>query len=213
MGVNVWQAIRPWLFPVWCIGCGEPGTGLCGVCASAARPVRLFLDSLCVRAAGEYGGAVREAILALKRGERAYLDPLAGLLAPLVPFGATLVPLTTTRRRAAERGFDQARELARRVAVLRSGSTVDLLCKRGAAQRGLGRAGRLVARGRFTLRPGVPVPPRIWLLDDVVTTGATLRDAAGLLAAAGCAVVGAVAVAQTPPGRETPRGGGRLVGA
>jgi predicted amidophosphoribosyltransferase len=211
--VNVWHAIRPWLFPVWCIGCGEPEIGLCAACTSAARPARLFLDPIGVRAASDYGGAVREAILALKRGERAYLDPLAGLLAPLVPFGAVLVPVTTTRRRAAERGFDQARELACRVAVLRSGSTVDLLRKRGAAQRGLGRAGRLVARGRFALRAGVAVPARVLLLDDVVTTGATLRDAAGLLAAAGCCVAGAVVVAQTLPGRETPRRGGRLVEA
>jgi predicted amidophosphoribosyltransferase len=51
------------------------------------------------------------------------------------------------------------------------------------------------------------------LLDDVVTTGATLRDAARVLAAAGCAVLGAVVVARTPPGRETPRRGGWLVEA
>lgn len=166
-----------------------------------------------MRAASDYSGAVREAILALKRGERAYLDPLAELLAPLVARGTTVVPVTTTRRRAAQRGFDQARELARRVAALRSGSSVDLLRKHGAAQHGRGRVQRLGVHGRFSLRPGAAVPAAALLIDDVVTTGATLCDAAATLAAAGCRVTGAVVVARTPPGRETSRRGGRLVEA
>lgn len=164
-----------------------------------------------VRAAADYSGCVRAAILAIKRGERAYLDPLAALLAPLVPPGTTLIPVVTTRRRAAERGFDQARELARRVAILRSGALADVLRKRGAAQRGLGRGQRLAARGRFSLGPAVP--HSAMLLDDVITTGATLRDAAAVVAAAGCRISGAVVVARTPPDRETPRLGGRLVEA
>jgi predicted amidophosphoribosyltransferase len=160
-----------------------------------------------VRAAGDYSGPLRDAILGLKRGERAYLDPLAALLAPLVPPGTAVVPVTTTRRRAAERGFDQARELARRVAALRCGWIDDVLQKHGAAQRGRSRSERLVARGRFTLRPGAAVPAAALLVDDVLTTGATLRDAAAALRAAGCRVAGAVVVARTPPGRETPRHG------
>jgi predicted amidophosphoribosyltransferase len=93
------------------------------------------VDGLVVRAAGDYSGPLREAILGLKRGERAYLDPLAALLAPLVPLGTALVPVTTTRRRAAERGFDQVRELARRVAALRSG-WIDDLCRSAAPRSG-----------------------------------------------------------------------------
>jgi predicted amidophosphoribosyltransferase len=209
----MWAAIRPWLFPVWCIGCGAPDEGLCAACSASTRSATVVLDWLTVRAASDYAGAVREAILAVKRGERACLDPLAALIAPLVPAGTVLVPLTTTRRRAAERGFDQALELARRVALRRACTCADLLRKHGSAQRGLGRGERLVARGRFTLRPGVAIPPRVMLLDDVITTGATLRDAAALLLSAGCNVAGAVVVARTPPGRETPRRGGRLVEA
>ena len=209
----MWAAIRSWLFPVWCIGCGEPETGLCAACAAAARPVDLVLDGVSVRAASEYAGAVRGAILGLKRGERAYLDPLAELLAPLVPPGTAIVPVTTTARRAAERGFDQARELARRVAVLRSGSVADVLRKRGAAQRGLDRNERLGSRRRFTLRPQTAVPRTALLLDDVITTGATLRDAAAALAAGGCRVAGAVVVARTAANRETPGRGRRLVEA
>jgi predicted amidophosphoribosyltransferase len=210
----MWRALRPWLFPVWCIGCGRPEKALCAACAaSAARPFTVTIASIPVRAAGEYGGPLRDAILALKRGERAYLDPLAALLAALVLPGTVLVPVSTTPRRAAARGFDQARELARRVAICRAGRCADVLRKHGAAQRGLGRGDRLHARGRFTVRSGAAVPPQAVLLDDVLTTGATLHDAARVLAAAGCRVLGAVVIARTPPGRETPRGGGRLVEA
>jgi predicted amidophosphoribosyltransferase len=209
----VWAAIRPWLFPVWCIGCGEPEIALCAACAGPARVERVPCDGLAVRAATDYAGPVRDAILALKRGERAYLDPLATLLAPLVAPGTVLVPLTTTPRRAAERGFDQARELARRIALQRTAACADILRKHGGAQRGRGRAERLRASGRFTVRAGAKVPPGALLLDDVVTTGATLRDAARVLRAAGCVVLGAVVVARTPPGRETPRRGGWLVEA
>ena len=209
----MWAAIRPWLFPIWCIGCGEPDIGLCSACAASAQPVAVVLDGLAVGAASDYEGAVRDAILAMKRGERAYLDPLAALLAPLVEAGSIIVPVATTRQRAAERGFDQGRELARRVADIRSATYDDVLVKRGAAQRGMGRSERLKAEGRFTVRGGALVPSRAVLLDDVLTTGATLRDAVAALAAAGCSVEGAVVVARTPPGRETPRGGRRLVGA
>jgi predicted amidophosphoribosyltransferase len=209
----MWAAIRPWLFPVWCIGCGEHGIGLCPACAATARPVAVDLDGLAVGAAGDYEGPVRDAILAMKRGERAYLDPLAALLAPLVERGSIIVPVGTTRRRAAERGFDQGHELARRVAEIRSATCEDVLVKRGAAQRGMGRGERLMAEGRFAVRRGALVPSHAVLLDDVVTTGATLHDAAAALGAAGCSVDGAVVVARTPPGRETPRGGRRLVGA
>ncbi len=209
----MWAAIRPWLFPVWCIGCGEPDVGLCPACAAMARPVAVSLDGLAVGAAGDYEGAVREAILAMKRGERAYLDPLAALLAPLIEPGSIIVPVATTRKRAAQRGFDQGRELARRVAEIRSATCEDVLVKRGGAQRGLGRGERLQAEGRFAVRRGALVPSSAVLLDDVVTTGATLHDAASALAAAGCSVDGAVVVARTPPGRETQRGGRRLGGA
>jgi len=199
----MWAAIRPWLFPVWCAGCGASGSGLCPACSTTAHPAAIVLDDLAIDAAGDYEGALREAILGLKRGERAYLDPLAALVAPLVAPGTILVPAPTSRRRAAERGFDQARELAQRVARLRSGTVTDVLLKRGGAQHGRGRTERLTAHGRFALRPGVALPPRVLLLDDVLTTGATLHDAAATLAAAGCRVDGAVVVARTPAVRET----------
>jgi predicted amidophosphoribosyltransferase len=209
----VWRAIRPWLFPVWCIRCGAPDVGLCAACRTAAEPLALTVAGVPVRAASVYHGTLREAILALKRGERAYLDPLAELVAPLVDEGVAIVPLRTSRRRSAMRGFDQAVELARRVATLRSGWVDDVLAKHGPAQHGSGRAGRFASPGRFSIRGDAPVPSEAVVLDDVLTTGATLCDALDELTAAGCRVTGAVFVARTPPNRETPQGGNRLVEA
>ena len=57
------------------------------------------------------------------------------------------------------------------------------------------------------LRADVRVPPAAIVLDDVITTGATLRDAAALLGAAGCTVIAGVVLARTPPGRKLAAGG------
>ena len=198
----MWRALTSVLFPVWCLGCGRSGTPLCDACLPAVGPQTFVCDALVVRAAFAYDGPVRDAIVAMKRGERAYLDVLARATATLVAPGVVLVPVPTTRARAAERGFDQSRELARRIARLRGATALDLLRKRGAAQRGLGRIARLAAHGRFTVDPDIDAPGRAILLDDVLTTGATLRDAAAALRTAGTDVTGAVVVARTPPGRN-----------
>ena len=195
----MWPQLRAWLFPAACVGCDAAGSGLCDACADALwDPQETFAAGLGVRATALYRGTVVDAVLAMKRGDRDVLEPLATLLAQLVPPSAVLIPAVTLRRRAADRGFDQARELARRAARIAGASWCDVLRKRGGSQRGRGRAERLAARGRFRLRRGVAVPPRALLVDDVVTTGATLADAAAVLRAAGCRVDGAVVLAAAP---------------
>lgn len=158
----------------------------------------MLLGGLPVIAAGRYAGPLADAIRAVKRGERAGLEPLALLLAAHVRPAGVLVPAVTLRGRAAERGFDQARELARRAAARAGVAWADVLVKHGSPQQGRRRTARLGAV-RFSLRPGVAVPARALLVDDVVTTGATLRAAAAALAAAGCSVAGALVVAAAPP--------------
>ena len=135
----------------------------------------------------------------MKHGERDALETFAGLLAcaPL-PLTGTLVPVPTTRRRAAARGFDQAVVLARRLARLRGVTCAEMLVKRGRAQEGRSRAQRLAAVGRFRLRPGACAQATaVTLIDDVCTTGATLADAMQTLGAAGVIVGGIIAVARS----------------
>jgi ComF family protein len=131
---------------------------------------------------------------------RGLLDALAGL-DRVVP-----VPLHWSRRWT--RGFNQSEVLARWVAKGLGLPWCDALQRRrgGTAQRLLGRGRRLeAARGAFAIRARERVRDlRVLLVDDVVTTGATLGSAATALRAAGAREVVALAFARTPrPGRES----------
>lgn len=186
------------MFPPACVGCDAAGIALCDRCAPAPRDAVWFaLDGIPAFALGAYDGALRRAVVAMKRGERGPLDAFADLLANRAPLHGALVPLPTSRARRVERGFDQSVELARRVAARRGVACAELFDKRGAPQEGRKRHERLAAAGRFRLRAGAHPPADVTLLDDVCTTGATARDAAQMLRAAGVHVRGFVVVARS----------------
>ncbi len=190
--------VRTWLFPAACVACDAPGPALCARCAPAPRDAVAFaLDGIPAFALGAYDGALRRAVVAMKHGERDPLDAFADLLAARAPLHGTLVPLPTSRRRSAERGFDQSVELARRVAARRGVVCAEVLRKRGGAQEKRTRLERLEAADRFRLRVDVTLPACATLLDDVCTTGATARDAAGILRRAGVEIRGIVVLART----------------
>lgn len=144
-----------------------------------------------------YEAAAREALTALKnRDERARVTSLADALAPLVPAVPGLVvtwaPTGADRRR--RRGFDQAELLARAVAR-RHRLPVRLLLRRepGPPQAGRSAADRQ-SGPRFAARR--PCRQPVLLIDDVATTGATLRAAAAALASAGAPAVHGLVVAR-----------------
>jgi predicted amidophosphoribosyltransferase len=200
----VLDVLRAWLFPPACVACDAPGSALCSACAPGPGDViRFAIDGIPAFALGEYDGALRQAIVAMKRGERDPLDALAELLGRCAPLGGILVPLATTRPRAAQRGFDQSVELARRIARQRDLRCAEILRKRGSAQDGRSRPVRLSAAGRFRVVSVGPLPNGVTLIDDVCTTGATIRDSVRTLAAAGVGVAGIVVAARTAPGRRS----------
>ena len=189
--------VRMWLFPPACAACDAPGPALCSACAPGpGDAVRFVVDGIPTFALGEYEGALRHAVVAMKRGERDPLDAFADLLAARAPLHGTLIPLATTRGRTAQRGFDQSVQLARLLAARCSVGCAEVLVKHGRPQAGQGRRVRLAAAGRFGLRPGAALPRAATLLDDVCTTGATLRDAARALRAAGVDVRQIVVIAR-----------------
>jgi predicted amidophosphoribosyltransferase len=159
---------------------------------------------------GEHDGALRTAVLALKHGRRDDLAaPLGMRLAARVaaapwadePEVVSWVPSHALRR--LRRPWAAAELLAHEIAQALGLPARRLLARRGLGrQTGGSRARRLqLPRRSFQarrVRPGVTV----LLVDDVTTTGATLRRAAGALRTAGAAVVYAAVLARTPDSRR-----------
>lgn len=197
------------LWPVDCAGCGTADRALCAPCRAAVSPVVAVREAggLRVVSAGEYAGVRRRVILSFKQqGRTDVAGPLATALATAVlsarrAFGdALIVPVPSGRAALGRRGYDPVRLLLRR-AGLRF-SPVLLSTRRTAAQKKLGvdeRAANMV--GAFVARRRIP-GLRVLLVDDIVTSGATLAEAARAIRAAGGEVVAAATLAFTKKGRS-----------
>lgn len=155
-----------------------------------------------------YEGAARDLVSRLKyRNARSSVpflaDGMAGLAAAedLVVDVVTWAPTSGARRR--ERGFDQAELLARAVARRIGPVPCRALLLRipGPAQTGRTLESR---REGPAFRPARPCPPTVLLVDDVVTSGATMAAAAAVLRSAGAIRVHVLAAARTPRIRRSP---------
>jgi ComF family protein len=158
-----------------------------------------------IRAAFAYEGAARTAVLTLKFKSGRYLAPLMGefLRAELAvrPLHVDLVvPVPLAPGRLRGRGFNQALLLASEVAEVVCGSVSAELLRRDerTAQQTLRAADRLLnLQGAVTCQEMDNVHGRrVLLVDDVVTTGATLSACAEALARAGAARITAIAFAR-----------------
>jgi predicted amidophosphoribosyltransferase len=191
------QHILDFVFPPQCGGCEAPGTGACERCLPYGAIASTKLRTIHVVSLGCYDGSLRRAVLALKSGRRDVARSFAERLCEVVVPNDVLVPVPTTAARRRERGFDGCELMAKMIAE-RSGIEVhaQLAQIAGDRQRGRGRDARLSARGRFAWH-GAPLDGRtVTLLDDVVTTGATLEDCAAVLRDAGAIVEKAIVVAR-----------------
>jgi ComF family protein len=147
-----------------------------------------------------YDGPVKEMILKLKFHRlQAAADVGAELVLAALPHWpvdvVTAVPVSPVRRR--ERGYNQAELIARRVAAAMDVPYAPLLARTGTThQLGLDRRSRLeLVQGVFyAVRECVG--QRVLVVDDVVTTGATITECANALKQAGAAEVWAAAVAR-----------------
>jgi len=201
--------------PAGCAGCDRQadGGGLCRSCRRRLSPLSG------VEASFEYEGPIAEAIQALKyQGRDDRLRPIArrwlAEWKPLLPrtagegreggdlHGHLIVPVPLHPRRLAARGFDQAWLLAREIAKALGATAQARAVRRIRAtppQVGLGRAAREAnVRGAFQA-DGTVARREVLLVDDVLTTGSTLRACAEALMLAGARSVRAVVVARAQP--------------
>lgn len=175
-----------------CAGCDASGTWLCVDCRDACEPERRGR----VHAAGAYGGALRRAIHRFKyQGERALASDLGALIASRVAHDLArgrvldvVVPAVSHLLRARERGYDHAMLLAAEVAA-RCDLPLRAPLRRVRAstpQVKLDRVARAKnVRGAFIAEAGALRGLHVALVDDVVTTGATLAAASAAIRAAG----------------------------
>ncbi|MDQ3289467.1 MAG: ComF family protein [Pseudomonadota bacterium] len=183
---------------------GLPFSQTCGICLRRPPPLTQALAA-CI-----YAAPLDRLLPRLKfhrdlAAGRLLAQLMAQAFAPAVrewPASAALVPLPLHRSRLRERGYDQALELARPLA---RSFGIPLLGGVLQRTRGTSPQSRLDApqrrrnvAGAFALRDGAECPDHVVLVDDVMTTGATLHSAAVALRRAGVSRVDAWVCARVP---------------
>lgn len=206
--------------PHICVGCSSEGAVLCLQCAQQVQttPPRCYH---CAQASktwqtcsawrykggihnlyvwGSYTDVLKLSIHALKyeRAMAAANDLIQGMPDMLthLPTGIVIVPAPTTPARIRQRGYDQSELLARALAKKLGLPVLHMLQRKG-SQHQVGSTA-LQRRTQLTgVFEAIQKPPRhVLLVDDVLTTGATLEEAARTLREAGAKQVQAVVIAQ-----------------
>jgi predicted amidophosphoribosyltransferase len=226
------DAGRDLLLGTACVGCGSPGRALCDACESSLPgsghltwPTPTPEGLAPPFTGGEYDGLLKALVNAHKeRGAFSLATPLGRVLGDVAaslldaagwpraaPVSLTPVPsrAAVVRRRGHDPLLRVARAAATRLRARGTPATVSRLLVAGAAvqdQAGLDAAARAVNLAG-TMRParrGIIRPAGVLVVvDDVLTTGATAREAQRALEAAGVPVLGVATVAATRR-RRTP---------
>lgn len=195
--------------PACVAGMPQPAPACCPVCAIAHRtpvPSRHHCEE-CLRqpppfqrvhAVGPYAGTLKEAVQSFKyRGQLPLERPLGALLATTVLAGSgprpdLIIPVPLHKQRLRERGYNQSLLLGRRVAAQLAVPIDPALLRRvrtTTPQQGLDATARSSnLQGAFAVTARLP-GRHILLVDDVMTTGATVRECAAVLRRAGAAAV------------------------
>jgi predicted amidophosphoribosyltransferase len=206
--VRVLDALIDLVLPRSCAGCEAGGVALCDGCrallgsgARLVRPTPCPVGLPAVAACLPYEGVAQRLLLAHKEHGQLHLTrPLGqalGLAARVhdLPSALVVCPVPSSPKAVRQRGHDHALRLAGAAGL---GPVRRLLrpARRVADQSGLSTAQRaLNLRGALVAVPGAGPP--VLVVDDVITSGATLVEATRALTAAGHDVVGAAVVAAT----------------
>lgn len=214
------SAVLDLLLPPACAGCGRVGSALCPACVGSFRPPGDPRDRFVAADPGvivgeavtlamasfAYEGALRRALVQLKYGGAARLaEPLASAAAPTVrellglARQQALVPVPIHPTRLRERGYNQAALLARSIGRIAGLPVRELIgrMRETTKQHRLDRTARLRnLRQAFVVARGRDPPRSVLLVDDILTTSATLEACAAALIEAGVREVYGFAVAR-----------------
>lgn len=206
--------------PPLCVGCNHEGNVLCHACQEKIEPPlsrctyckkhneKLVCEACSlvskvddIYVAGLYSGVLRDLIGVIKFNHQRYAVRVAAellarrIINAKVTFDA-IVPVPTSPPRIRQRGFDQTKELAKHLSkILGLGMQTPLYRQKFDRQVGQNREKRLLqAKNQFKIHGSVA--GNVLLVDDVITTGATIAACAVLLKNAGAHKVIVAVIAQ-----------------
>jgi ComF family protein len=205
------SVLKQLVFTPRCLICSRLGVDFCISCVEKVKPFRardLVEIDLCI-CAGEYSDWLRDSIICYKNGDAKYTKLLSHLLQNALESlikskNLTLIPIPSSSQKIRERGFDAVANLCTNVIKGSESVTMDtsnLYLRRAVLdQVGLTALQRQEnLSGAFGVRR--VLNGTVVIVDDVITTGATLNSAAKALKHAGAQRVFALALCGTPKTR------------
>lgn len=209
---TIFRKISAFLFPESCLGCGVRDTLMCENCRKRARSQSRepAFAPFKVLSYGLYNSYLRDALLRFKyNGAKSLTLPLAKMLYELIKphlfelkTNALILPIPISSARRRMRGYNQTELLARALSDLANipaSSEILFKSRPTPSQTSLsGKARMLNVKDSFSVKnPEMVRGKKIILVDDVLTTGATLSEAGLALKNAGAKKIIGLVVART----------------
>ncbi len=205
------SVLKQLVFTPRCLICSRLGVEYCATCITTIKPFRakdLSEVESCF-CAGEYSGWLRDSLICYKNGDARYAEMLSQILFNtferfLESKNLTLIPIPSSKQKVRDRGFDSVANLCGRIARDKTSIKFDdsnlYLRRQVLDQVGLSAAQRHDnLEGAFGTRRALY--GMVVVVDDVITTGATLNSAAKALRFAGAQRIFALALCGTPKTR------------
>jgi ComF family protein len=205
------SVIKELVFTPTCIACGSIGRNLCSTCLTkinpfVGKPITNISQTYC---ASLYDGWIREKLIEFKNGRQQNAPALASTLILTMEFAGftkpfTLVPIPSALEKISMRGYDSistmGKELTRQLVSAPKLTDALFLKHPVRDQVGLSAAERKKNMER-AFSAHCQLSGDVVLIDDVITTGATMASAARILRIAGAQRVFGIALCGSPKSR------------